>query len=262
MEQNNELSTIIKLEKVSFSYKDKEILKGLDLEIEKGKITTILGSNGSGKSTLFYLMTKALKSYRGNIYLEGKNIKDIGLKEFSKKVSLIQQTNNVIEGISIEELVFLGRTPYKKLLASNTDLDIKITEWAMKVTDIYDLKDRDISKLSGGQRQRAWIAMALAQDTEILFLDEPTTFLDIRYQIEILELIKKLNREHGKTIVMVLHDINQAIHYSDNIIGLKDGNIVMQGRANVAIDEDRVEKIYGLKLKIADVHGKKYVLTS
>lgn len=252
---------IINLEGLTFSYGENKIIDDIDLSIEEGKITTILGANGCGKSTLFFLMTKELKPDKGKIYLNGKDIRDIELNDFSKKVSIVQQNNNMISGISVRELVAFGRTPYKKLFRGNSKKDDELIDWAIEVTGIKAYEDRDISKLSGGQRQRVWIAMALAQDTKILFLDEPTTFLDIKYQLEILDLIKYLNENHCMTIIMVLHDINQAVYYSDQIVGLRRGKVEFSGSPQDIINEDSIEKIYGLKLKMVDIGDRKFVLT-
>ena len=212
---------------LSFAYGKNSVLRGVSVKIEEGKITTIMGANGCGKSTLFSLMTKNLYPKKGNIFLRGKNIQNLNLKEFARQVSIVQQYNTASDDITVERLVSFGRTPHRKMMQSRTEEDERLTEWAMEVTGILAYRDREVARLSGGQRQRVWIAMALAQNTKILFLDEPTTYLDIRYQIEILELVKKLNREYGITIVMVLHDINQAIAFSDRVVGLKDGHVCL-----------------------------------
>lgn len=154
-----------------------------------------------------------------------------------------------------------GRTPHMKFFSGYQDEDRKLIEWAMEVTNISKYCDKEVAKLSGGQRQRVWIAMALAQNTKILFLDEPTTYLDIRYQIEILKLVRKLNREYGITIVMVLHDINQAIHFSDRIIGLLGGKVVVEGNPEEAISAESIQNLYGIELGVTEIDGKKFVLT-
>ena len=188
---------------LSFSYGKNKVLKGISFTIEGGKITTIMGANGCGKSTLFNLMTKNLYPRKGNIFLHGRNIQNFGLKDFAKRVSIVHQYNSSADDITVERLVSFGRTPHMKMMQGRSDEDEKLIEWAMEVTNVEKYRDREVSRLSGGQRQRVWIAMALAQNTKILFLDEPTTYLDIRYQIEILELVKKLNEEYGITIIMV-----------------------------------------------------------
>lgn len=246
---------------LSFSYGKNKVLKGISFTIEGGKITTIMGANGCGKSTLFNLMTKNLYHRKGNIFLHGRNIQNFGLKDFAKRVSIVHQYNSSADDITVERLVSFGRTPHMKMMQGRSDEDEKLIEWAMEVTNVEKYRDREVSRLSGGQRQRVWIAMALAQNTKILFLDEPTTYLDIRYQIEILELVKKLNEEYGITIIMVLHDINQAIHFSDRIIGLKDGQVAAQGSPAEVVTPECIRTLYGISLGVTIIEGKKFVLT-
>lgn len=250
----------MKVKNVSFSYGSNPVLRDISLEIPEGKITTIMGANGCGKSTLFSLMTKNLIPRKGRIFLQGKNIGGMPLGEFARQVSIVHQYNSSADDITVERLVAFGRTPYRKMFGSNSQEDIRLIEWAIEVTGLLKYRDREVSRLSGGQRQRVWIAMALAQNTKLLFLDEPTTYLDIRYQLEILELIRRLNREFGITIVMVLHDINQAIHYSDYVIGLKDGKVSVEGMPDAVITTESLEKLYGVKLEVATIEGRKFVL--
>lgn len=246
---------------LSFSYGKQKVLKDVSLKIEEGKITTILGANGCGKSTLFSLMTKNKYSRKGNIFLNGKNVLKLSLKEFARKVAIVQQYNTSSDDITVEQLIAFGRTPHRKMMQGKTEEDERLVKWAMEVTNLTEYRDRAVKKLSGGQRQRVWIAMALAQNTSILFLDEPTTYLDIRYQIETLELIRKLNREYQLTIVMVLHDINQAIYFSDLLVGLKDGQVIMEGVPQDVITTDSIENLYGIRLRVAEVEGQKMVMT-
>jgi len=243
-----------------FSYVSNPILKGVDLQIPLGKVTTIMGANGCGKSTLFNLMTKNLEPQRGKIFLRGKSIRNLSLKEFSTRVSIVHQYNSAAADITVGQLVEMGRTPYQKPMGGTSEEDERIVEWALEVTNIADFRDREVSRLSGGQRQRVWIAMALAQNTKVLFLDEPTTYLDIRYQIEILDLVRKLNREYGITIVMVLHDINQALYYSDVIIGLANGRVAVSGAPADVISQGSVRELFGIDLTVTELDGKKYVL--
>lgn len=257
-----EAKPLMEVKNLSFSYGKNKVLKNISFKIEEGRITTIMGANGCGKSTLFYLMTKNLYPRKGNIFLRGKNIQNLSLKEFAKKVSIVQQTNTSTDDITVERLVSFGRTPHRKGMQIDSEEDHRLIEWAMEVTGVTEFRDREMSRLSGGQRQRVWIAMALAQNTKILFLDEPTTWLDIRYQIEILELIRKMNREYGITIVMVLHDINQAIHFSDRIIGLKDGHVVVEGSPKEVITEESIRELFGIHLPVREIAGEKVVIVT
>lgn len=246
---------------LSFAYGKNRVLKDISFRIKAGDITTIMGANGCGKTTLFSLMTRNLYPRRGDIFLKGKNIQNLGLKEFARRVSIVHQYNTSSDDITVERLVSFGRTPHMKMMQGRSEEDERLIRWAMEVTNVEKYRDREISRLSGGQRQRVWIAMALAQNTKILFLDEPTTYLDIRYQIEILELVKKLNREFGITIIMVLHDINQAIYFSDCVIGLKDGLVEMEGDPQEVITRESIRSLYGIELDVTVIGEKKFVLT-
>ncbi len=246
---------------LSFAYGKNRVLKDISFRIKEGDITTIMGANGCGKTTLFSLMTRNLYPRRGDIFLKGKNIQNLGLKEFARRVSIVHQYNTSSDDITVERLVSFGRTPHMKMMRGRSEEDERLIRWAMEVTNVEKYRDREISRLSGGQRQRVWIAMALAQNTKILFLDEPTTYLDIRYQIEILELVKKLNREFGITIIMVLHDINQAIYFSDCVIGLKDGLVEMEGDPQEVITRESIRSLYGIELDVTVIGEKKFVLT-
>ena len=250
----------MEVKNLTFGYGKEPVLNNISFQVENGKITTLLGANGCGKSTLFYLMTKNLTPDSGQILLDGKDIRNMNLREFAQKVSIVHQNNTASQDITVEKLVSYGRTPYAHLMRGFSDEDEKQVEWAMEVTNVAKLRNKAVARLSGGQRQRVWIAMALAQNTKLLFLDEPTTYLDIRYQIEVLELVKKLNREFGITIMMVLHDMNQAIAYSDRVIGMKDGHICMEGDPEEVVTADKIEEIYGIRLPVELIHGKKFVL--
>lgn len=244
-----------------FAYGRNEVLKGLDLNIHKGTITTLIGANGCGKSTLFHLMTKNLKPDKGEIFLHDESISSMRLKDFAKQAAIVHQYNTAPADLSVEKLISYGRTPYHTLgLSPDVEEDEEKVRWAMEITHTAKHRDKPVAELSGGQKQRVWIAMALAQGTKILFLDEPTTYLDVRYQLQILRLIRQLNREFGITIIMVLHDINQSLYYSDEIIAMKDGKIAAQGLPESVITSELVREVYGVDLNIRNVDGKPFVI--
>ena len=253
----------MRVDNLFFAYDKDDIIKGISFEIKDNKITTLMGANGCGKSTLFQLLTKNLKPREGSVFLDQRDIKDIRLKEFAQNVAIVHQYNTAPPDLLVHSLIAYGRIPFFKHFAKaqDKDKDKEIVDWALEVTDMSELKNRRMGQLSGGQRQRAWIAMALAQQPKILLLDEPTTYLDVKFQIEILRLIKSLNKDYSMTIVMVLHDINQAIYYSDEIIGMKKGSILFQGNPDDVITEESIQDIYGIHLKVSNVENQKFVLT-
>lgn len=261
-------NAIFRTEHLSFAYEGKRngqkkipVLNDLSLEIKKGKITTIIGANGCGKSTLLNLLTKNLTPVSGEIYLRDKPVADVKGKAYAREVAIVHQNNTAPADVTVERLISFGRTPYTRYgFPENKEEDRKKIAWALDVTKMTELKDQPVSELSGGQKQRAWIAMALAQGTEILFLDEPTTYLDIRYQLEILRLVRRLNEEYGLTIVMVLHDINQSLYYSDEIIALHGGGVVAQGNPTDVITEDLINEVYGINLTIVSVDDAPFIL--
>ena len=253
----------IRIRNLSFSYGKNEVIRDLNLDIMEGGITTLIGSNGCGKSTLFHLMTRNLGRKHGSISLLGKEIEDYKLKEFAQTAAIVHQYNTAPDDITVERLVSYGRIPYHTFGKSQTKTDEELIERAMKITGVYSYKDAYINELSGGQRQRVFIAMAIAQNTKILFLDEPTTYLDIRYQLEILNLIRDLNRKHGITILMVLHDNNQACSFSDQIIALnQQGQVAAQGAPEEILNSALFKKIYGISLDVTEYQGKKIVITA
>lgn len=253
----------MRVDNLFFAYDKDDIIKGISFEIKDNKITTLMGANGCGKSTLFQLLTKNLKPREGSVFLDQRDIKDIRLKEFAQNVAIVHQYNTAPPDLPVHSLIAYGRIPFFKHFAKaeDKDKDKEIVDWALEVTDMSELKNRRMGQLSGGQRQRAWIAMALAQQPKILLLDEPTTYLDVKFQIEILRLIKSLNKDYSMTIVMVLHDINQAIYYSDEIIGMKKGSILFQGNPDDVITEESIQDMYGIHLKVSNVENQKFVLT-
>ncbi len=259
MENNN---TCFQVRNLSFGYDKKTVLKNLNLKIPKGKITTLIGPNGCGKSTLFQLLTKNLTPSSGDILLGNTPLNQMSLKEFARQVAIVHQNNTAPGDLTVENLVSYGRIPYTKMGRSpSSPEDQKLIERAMKITGITGLRNRSIQNLSGGQRQRVWIAMALAQGTKVLLLDEPTTYLDIRYQIQILHLIRMLNRKCGITIVMVLHDMNQTIQYSDEIIALSSqGTVVAQGDPREVVSSPMLEQVYNVHLDVIEHDTRKIVM--
>lgn len=252
---------MLKFENLTFSYEDNIVLNNITTKISAGKITTILGANGSGKSTLLNILTKNLKVNNGKIFLEGNDINQISSKSYAKKVAMVHQKNYVPNGLTVERLVSYGRLPFASVLRYRlNEYNQSYVDRAIKLADLENIRYREMGTLSGGQRQRAFIAMALAQNTKYLFLDEPTTFLDVKYQIDILKLIKRLNVEENITILMVLHDINQATSYSDEVIGLKNGRVLFKGEAKKVIDERSIHALYGAKLPVYIIGGKLCVM--
>lgn len=246
------MENIIEIKNLSFKYNTtKAIFSDLNLTIKKGEITTLLGKNGCGKSTLIKLLSKNITNYTGNIFLENKELKSYSLRELATKLSIVYQNNITPQEITVFDMVSFARLPYQNIFFyKQTKEDIEKINFALKETDLIEYKNTKVSELSGGQLQRVYIAMCLAQDTEIIILDEPTTFLDIKYQKSIMKLVKRLNQELHLTIIMVLHDINQAITYSDNIVALLDGEIIKNDKAHTLLDEELLNKIYDTAIKI------------
>jgi|SRR5690625_617307 len=241
----------MEIKDITFAYQDKvNRLHQINSEIKQGEITTIIGPNGSGKSTLLGVMTNHHQAQKGQIILDGKDMNQYKLKELAKIVGVVHQKNTAPADITVEALVYYGRLPYKNTFAPYSKADDEKVKWALKSTGLYERRKMAIDTLSGGQQQRAWIAMALAQDTPLLFLDEPTANLDIYYQYEILELVKQLNEDHGLTIVMVLHDINQAIQYSDTIIVMKQGKIIIRGEPKSIVSKQLIQDVYGVNVAV------------
>ena len=221
-------------------------LNEVSTQIPKGKITTIIGPNGCGKSTLLSVMSRNYKAIEGQVTLENRDLVEYKPKEFAKKFAIVYQQNDIPTDLTVEKLVMYGRMPHTSLFKRSTTEDEEAVIWALTCTNLIQKRHHDLSALSGGERQRVWIAMALAQKTKMLCLDEPTTYLDIYYQIELLELVKQLNEQYRLTIVMVLHDINQALRYSDHIILMKAGQIIAEGVPREVITKEVIKDVYGV----------------
>lgn len=233
-------------EDLSIGYGERLIVKSLSIKIPDRKITTIIGPNGCGKSTLLKAITRIISHQSGSILLDGNDISKVNTKILAKQMAILPQTPESASGLTVGELVSYGRFPYQKGFGRLTKKDYEVIDWALDVTGTIDYKFRPVDALSGGQRQRVWIAMALAQETEIIFLDEPTTYLDMAHQLEVLELLQKLNHEQQRTIVMVLHDLNQAARFADHIIALKDGEIVKAGTCEEVISQKVLRKVFNI----------------
>ena len=237
-------------EMLTAGYEGKTILQDIELEIPSNKISVIIGANGCGKSTLLKTLSNLIKSSSGSIALDGKAISKFPPKQLARILGILPQSPIVPEGITVADLVGRGRFPHQNYFSGWSKKDYEAVAEAMEIMKITEFANRNIDELSGGQRQRVWIAMALAQQTDILFLDEPTTFLDITYQVEILDLLTDLNRKYGTTIVMVLHDINLSARYADYIFALEKGKLVGEGKPADIITSKLVKDIFGLNCTV------------
>lgn len=241
----------MEIKEVTFSYnRIYDHLRGISENIEQGKITTIIGPNGCGKSTLLGVISTNYVANRGEIVLDGKRLNSYRPKELARRLAIVHQHNEAPDDLTVERLVRYGRLPYQGLLKSDREADEAAVNWALSCTNLEDKRQFLVGELSGGERQRVWIALALAQKSPFLCLDEPTTYLDIYYQMEVLELIRQLNVRHGLTILMVLHDINQAIRYSDKIIVMRNGEIVASGPPEQVITKETVHAVYGVDVAL------------
>jgi len=235
---------------LSIGYGEQLIVKDLSVQIPNQKITTIIGPNGCGKSTLLKAITRIISHQSGAVVLDGKNVSKENTKILAKKMAILPQTPESASGLTVGELVSYGRFPYQTGFGRLSKKDYEVIDWALKVTNTSSFKYLPVDSLSGGQRQRVWIAMALAQETEIIFLDEPTTYLDMAHQLEVLELLQRLNQEEKRTIVMVLHDLNQAARFADYIVALKDGQIVKAGPCEEVITKEVLRGVFNIDAEI------------
>lgn len=235
---------------LSVGYGEDEILHELDLAVPPGKITVIVGANACGKSTLLRAMSRLLSPRRGHVLLDGKSILRMPPRDLARTLGLLPQSPIAPEGITVADLVSRGRHPHQSLFSRWTRADDEAVDAALTATKTSELAERPVDELSGGQRQRVWIAMALAQQTEILLLDEPTTFLDISHQVEVLDLLTELNHARGTTVVMVLHDLNLAARYADHLVAMTDGRVHVSGLPQDVLTEDNVRQVFGLESRI------------
>ncbi|MBD1853552.1 ABC transporter ATP-binding protein [Leptolyngbya sp. ST-U4] len=244
------METAFTTRKLTLSYDRTAIIRELNVDIPIHRITALVGANGCGKSTLLKGLARLLKPQSGIVYLNGTAIAQLATKEVAKQLGMLPQSPIAPEGLTVRELVAQGRYPHQSWFQQWSKEDEQFMEQALAMTGMTELGDRPLDSLSGGQRQRAWIAMALAQNTPILLLDEPTTFLDLAHQIEVLDLLYDLNQTRGQTIVMVLHDLNQACRYADYLVAMKQGHIYAQGSPVEVMTGAMVREVFGLESRI------------
>lgn len=237
---------------VSVGYGDTVISRDVTLDIPDGQVTTLIGANGCGKSTLLRGLSRLLPLSEGSVTLDGKKLGDYSSRELATRLSLLPQSPITPAGVTVADLVARGRHPHQSWLQQWSASHSAAVDEAMALTNVFQLRDRPVDSLSGGQRQRVWIAMVLAQDTDIVFLDEPTTYLDLAHSTDVLELVSTLNKEQGKTIVMVLHDLNLAARYSDNLVLMKDGSVTALGSPETTITPQALRDVFGLDSRVIE----------
>jgi len=240
------MSAIIKAQNICVSINDKEIVHNLSLEIPEGKVTAIIGPNGCGKSTTLKALSRILP-YKGSVTFKGSEMSALSQREFAKSLAILTQSPQAPSDLTVNDLVEMGRFPHRGFLGRGGKDDKEHVEWALAQTGVTAMRNRLLNTLSGGERQRAWIAMALAQRPEVLLLDEPTTYLDICHQLEIMQLIGRLNQELGLTVVMVVHDLNHAIMYADHVVVVKAGKLVTSGAPREIITADLLAEVFRVK---------------
>ena len=239
-------AAILQTKDLSVALNKKEIVHSLDLTIETGSVTAVIGPNGCGKSTTLKALARMLP-YSGSVLFEGKELRSFGSKSLARRLAILTQAPQAPLDLTVGDLVERGRFPHRPFLGRSNAEDKEQIAWALEETDLTPFKDRLLNTLSGGERQRAWIAMALAQRPRLLFLDEPTTYLDISHQLEVMNLVRRLNETLGLTIVMVLHDINQVLHYCRQVYVIKDGRLVAAGEPEAVITKELLREVYGVE---------------
>ena len=232
---------------LSLGYGGRRVIEGLDLGLREGAITTIVGANGSGKSTLLRALARLTRPGAGQVLLDGADLHRLPTRTVAQRLAILPQGPGAPEGLTVEELAWFGRHPHQGPFGRRSDEDRALVAWALDQTGVRVFAGRPLESLSGGQRQRAWIAMSLAQGTDTLLLDEPTTYLDLSHQIEVLQLVRRLREQQGKTVVMVLHDLNQAVRYSDELVALRDGAVYAQGEPGAVLTPALLRDVFGLE---------------
>ena len=240
----------LQVQDLTLGYGERTVIEGLDLDLLPGRLTAIVGANASGKSTLLRSMSRLLAPRRGQVLLDGEQVHSLPAKRLARVLGLLPQSPLTPEGITVADLVGRGRHPHQGIFSRWSAADDEAVAAALDATRTAELAERPVDELSGGQRQRVWIAMALAQDTDLLLLDEPTTFLDVSHQVEVLDLLTDLNRERGITLVMVLHDLNLAARYSDRLVMISGGAVAASGAPAEVLTEQRVREVFGLDSRI------------
>ncbi|MBT2879813.1 ABC transporter ATP-binding protein [Streptomyces albidoflavus] len=232
---------------LTLAYEDRTVVPGLDLDIPDGRVTVIIGPNACGKSTTLRALGRLLRPAGGAVLLDGAELARLPTRQIARQIGLLPQTPVAPEAITVADLVARGRQPHQRWWQQWSEEDERAVTEAMARTATTDLADRPVDALSGGQRQRVWIAMALAQETGLLLLDEPTTYLDLAHQVEVLDLVRRLNREQGRTVVLVLHDLNQAARYADHLIAFREGRVVAEGTPAEVVTAGLIREIFGLE---------------
>jgi iron complex transport system ATP-binding protein len=239
-------------ENLLLKYESVEVARDLSIEVPDGEVSVLIGPNGSGKSTLLRALARLLRPAGGSVVLDGASIQSLSPKEVARRLAILPQLLVAPESLTVEELVGYGRHPQRKSIVALRDEDREAIDWALRVTATEELRSRQVDQLSGGQRQRVWIALVLAQGTDLILLDEPTTYLDVAYQLEVLELLRNLNRNEGKTIAIVLHDINMAAEYADKLFALKDGSLVAQGAPREILTAELIREVFRIDSHILE----------
>ncbi|WP_405797826.1 ABC transporter ATP-binding protein [Streptomyces sp. NBC_01506] len=232
---------------LTLAYDDRTVVHDLELAVPDGRVTVIVGPNACGKSTTLRALGRLMKPKSGSVLLDGAELAGIPTRKIAQSIGLLPQSPTAPEAITVADLVSRGRQPHQRWWQQWSEEDERAVTDAMARTDVTELAERSVDELSGGQRQRVWIAMALAQETDLLLLDEPTTFLDIAHQVEVLDLVRRLNHDQGRTVVIVLHDLNQAARYADHLVAMKEGRIVAEGRPDEVVTAELVREVFGLE---------------
>ena len=249
------MGTVFQVNHLHTGYNDSKIIDDLSVSIAEGKITTIIGPNGCGKSTLLKTLGRILKKQSGDVFLQKQNLHSMSSREIAKKLAILAQSPSGPGQLKVSELVAYGRYPHRQNLGKLTIEDREKIDWALTITKTAEFADRELEALSGGQRQRVWLAMALAQETTILLLDEPTTYLDMAHQLEVLEIVRELNEKFHCTIIMVLHDLNHAARYSHELIAMQSGKVLYKGTPTDIMTTKVLKDVFHINAKILNDDG-------